>query len=495
MKYDVVIIGAGLGGLECGYTLSKNGMNVCVLEQSPVLGGCLQTFKRKGITFDTGFHYIGGLAEGQLLNHLFSYFDLMDLPWKKMDEDCFDEVILQGKSYAFANGYEHFVETLAKEFPNQKENLKKYIDVLSDIGRNIFKSFSPREAEEFYASPAFTTSAYDFLQSTIGDPTLRNVLAGTSLKLELHKELPLYIYAQINDSFIQSAWRIEGGGMQIADHLAKSIQQMGGTVRTKAQVTEIIEEDGQATRVLLSNGEEVEGCNFISNIHPALTLQLLKESKLVRNIYRKRISNMPNTFGMFTANIELQKDKVPYLNRNQYIYETDNLWNYAQHSPEAKTDGVLVSYQTPKQGETVTCNLDLLTPMTWQEVAQWEESCVMHRGESYIRMKEGKANQCIELASKHIPELKSAIVNIHTSTPLTYRDYTGTMHGSAYGLQKDYTKLAYTMLTPKTPLPNLYLTGQNLNLHGILGVTMTSFFTCGELLGMKKINQELGLNF
>jgi all-trans-retinol 13,14-reductase len=49
------------------------------------------------------------------------------------------------------------------------------------------------------------------------------------------------------------------------------------------------------------------------------------------------------------------------------------------------------------------------------------------------------------------------------------------------------------MLTPKTPIENLLLTGQNLNLHGILGVSMTSFFTCAEIIGMEKIREELGL--
>ena len=55
--YDVAVIGAGLGGLECAYLLAKKGMKVIVLEQNPVIGGCLQTFKRSGVTFDTGFHY------------------------------------------------------------------------------------------------------------------------------------------------------------------------------------------------------------------------------------------------------------------------------------------------------------------------------------------------------------------------------------------------------------------------------------------------------
>lgn len=495
MKYDVVIIGAGLGGLECGYTLAKNGLSVCVLEQCPVLGGCLQTFKRKGTTFDTGFHYIGGLGEGQHLNRLFNYFNLMDLPWKKLDEDCFDEVIIKGKSYAFANGYDRFIETLSKEFPHQKENLKNYVATIKEIGQNIFKSFEPRSAEEFYQSKAFTQSAYDFLNETISDPMLRNVLAGTSLKMELHPEkLPLYIFAQINDSFIQSAWRIEGGGMQIAQKLAQNITSLGGAVRTKAKVNELIEENGIITKAILTNGEEIEGTTFISNIHPVSTLELVKESKIIRNIYKRRINNIPNTYGMFTANIQVKEGTVPYLNRNQYIYETEDIWSYYQYNAARKTDCVLVSYQAPKSEEKTTCNIDLLTPMNWQEVIQWENTTLMKRGSEYEQMKEEKAMECIDIAAKRIPSLKANIEKIYTSTPLTYRDYTGTYQGSAYGIQKDYTKLAYTMLTPKTPIANLLLTGQNLNLHGILGVSMTSFFTCAEIIGMDKITEELKIH-
>ena len=77
-KYDVVIIGSGLGGLVCGYILSKFGYKVCILEQHTQIGGCLQTFRRSGVTFDTGMHYIGSLDPGQVLHTYFSYLGLLD---------------------------------------------------------------------------------------------------------------------------------------------------------------------------------------------------------------------------------------------------------------------------------------------------------------------------------------------------------------------------------------------------------------------------------
>lgn len=492
MKYDVAIIGGGLGGLECGYTLSKCGFNVCVLEQGNVLGGCLQTFKRRRTDFDTGFHYVGALDEGQSLRRLFDFFHLMDLPWHRLDADCFDEVIWNGERFRFVSGRDRFVEEFSSRFPHQRENLKKYMAALSDVGDNIFKSFDTAEAADFYQKPAFVNSAYDFLHETITDDKLRNVLAGTSLKMELHPNLPLYIYAQINDSFIQSAWRIEGGGQQIADHLAEHIRSFGGTVRTRARVTELLEKDGKLSGAIVNGGEIVEADTFISNVHPVATLDLVKESQTLKKIYRKRISSMPNTFGMFTANVKL-KEGVPYLNRNQYIYQTDDIWHYASSDTASQTTGALVSYQVPTNGAPFADNVDILTPMNWCDVERWKGTDVMRRGADYEDFKRNKLEQCVDLVDKYIHGFRDCVDSAYTSTPLTYLDYISTCEGSAYGLKKDHEKLMFTMLTPRTPLPNLLLTGQNLNLHGVLGVSMTSFFTCAELIGMEKVKSLLDI--
>ncbi|MGM9727218.1 MAG: phytoene desaturase family protein, partial [Prevotella sp.] len=89
-KYDVIIIGSGLGGLECAYILARRGMSVLVLEQAARPGGCMQSYQRGGLDFDTGFHYVGGLAEGQSMYDIFKYMGLMELPWQRLDADGFD---------------------------------------------------------------------------------------------------------------------------------------------------------------------------------------------------------------------------------------------------------------------------------------------------------------------------------------------------------------------------------------------------------------------
>ena len=103
MEKSVIIIGSGLGGLECGYILAKKGVRVTSLEQAAKPGGCLQSFRRGGHVFDTGLHYVGGLDEGQSLRPFFEYFGLMDLPWKQINPDCVDEIVIGGQSYPLAS--------------------------------------------------------------------------------------------------------------------------------------------------------------------------------------------------------------------------------------------------------------------------------------------------------------------------------------------------------------------------------------------------------
>ncbi|PKP15167.1 MAG: all-trans-retinol 13,14-reductase, partial [Bacteroidetes bacterium HGW-Bacteroidetes-23] len=132
-KYDVVIVGSGLGGLVSAIILAKEGKSVCVLEKNNQFGGNLQTFVRDKTIFDTGIHYIGGLSEGQNLHNYFSYIGIMEhLKLKKMDEDGYDIITFEGDSnqYPHAQGYENFVQQLLKYFPDEEEVLKEYCEKL-----------------------------------------------------------------------------------------------------------------------------------------------------------------------------------------------------------------------------------------------------------------------------------------------------------------------------------------------------------------------------
>ena len=95
---------------------------------------------------------------------------------------------------------------------------------------------------------------------------------------------------------------------------------------------------------------------------------------------------------------------------------------------------------------------------------------------------------------KIFPGFRSKIDRLYSSSPLTIRDYFGTKDGANYGTIRDCRHLAASLIAIRTKINNLLLTGQNINLHGILGVPITAIATCGELLGLEfllgKINKS-----
>lgn len=485
MKYDAVIIGSGLGGLECAHILSKAGMSVLLLERGTQAGGCLQSYRRLGLAFDTGFHYVGGLDEGQSLHSAFRHLGLLRLPWQRLDNH-FDRVTIGNQTFSFAQGYDAFVETLTVAFPAERDALNKYADMLKQCGEQQFDALNPQTGESSLLSRLFETSAYQYLTETFHDPLLINVLCGTSLKMELRKEsLPLFTFAHGNGSFIESSWRLKGDGSLIVNSLADGIRMHGGEIICNAEVRELVEKDGKLVHAVCSNGEIYEGTIFISNIHPAVTCNLVKQSSRMKKVYRSRITHLENTFGMFTVSLRIKPQTLRYFNWNQYIYKEPDVWTF--HLKNNPVSGVLVSCRIPEDGSKYVQQVDLLTPMNWSECEQWSHTEVGRRGEDYKAMKKRVADECITLAERFIPGLRDRITGYYTSTPLTYRNYTLTPEGSAYGLRKDFRNPIITLLSPRTPIPNLLLTGQNLMLHGLHGVTMTALFTCAEVLGKEPI--------
>lgn len=485
MKYDAVIIGSGLGGLECAHILSKAGMSVLLLERGTQAGGCLQSYRRHGLAFDTGFHYVGGLDEGQSLHSAFRHLGLLRLPWQRLDNH-FDRVTIGNQTFSFAQGYDAFVETLTVAFPAERDALNKYADMLKQCGEQQFDALNPQTGESSLLSRLFETSAYQYLTETFHDPLLINVLCGTSLKMELRKEsLPLFTFAHGNGSFIESSWRLKGDGSLIVNSLVDGIRMHGGEIICNTEVRELVEKDGKLMHAVCSNGEIYEGTIFISNIHPAVTCNLVKQSSRMKKVYRSRITHLENTFGMFTVSLRIKPQTLRYFNWNQYIYKEPAVWTF--HLKNNPVSGVLVSCRIPEDGSKYVQQVDLLTPMNWSECEQWSHTEVGRRGEDYKAMKKRVADECITLAGRFIPGLRDRITGCYTSTPLTYRNYTLTPEGSAYGLRKDFRNPMITLLSPRTPIPNLLLTGQNLMLHGLHGVTMTALFTCAEVLGKEPI--------
>jgi all-trans-retinol 13,14-reductase len=487
MKFDAVIIGSGLGGLQCGYILSREGFNVCIIEKNKQLGGCLQTFTRNGYRFDTGMHYFGGMDEGQVLHRFFNYFQLTrKVKLQRLDESAYDIVQFGDKQYRFSMGYERFTDTMLQYFPDEKGAIDQYVTKLKEINQSA-DLYNIREMNSMNPSyfEYFSQGMDHFLNTIITRPELKNVLLGISpLYAGVANRTPLYLPMIIHSSFIEGAYRFVDGGSQISDLLAGAIKEHGGTIISNARVTRLVSSGNQLHAVEINGGEQIEGKNFIANIHPKRLLDML-ESGQVKPAYRKRIFSMEETCGMFSLYLALHENTFEYINRNYYFYDNHDFWEGIPYNEHSWPQGYMVHFSPISHNPRYTNAVIVNTYMKWEEVKAWENTSVEKRGDDYKAFKKRKAEKLLSMLFRHFPELKKAIKSYYTSTPLTYRDYIGSFEGSVYGIQKDFNNPLKTLILPKTHIPNLFLTGQNMNIHGVLGVTIGSVLTCSELLGLK----------
>lgn len=492
-QYDIIIIGSGLGGLECGAILSKEGYNVCVLEKNEQFGGCFQTYQRKGHLLDTGIHYIGSLDEGQVMNQYFRYFGIMDkLKLRRMDEAAFDQIYYKDQTYSYAMGHDRFVETLSEAFPHERKNLQRYVGRLQEVGNLIGVDPLKKGIIAVEGMKHFGTSAAGMIEEITPNPDLRQVLAGSALLYGgLRESSTFYQHAMINNSYIEGAYRLVDGSMQVSHELIRVIRAHGGTVLNQSEVTRIIV-DGEKVQSVEINGEErMESNSVISNMHPQRTLALLDKSRCIKNAYLSRIHSLENTYGIFTLYLVMKPGSYAYQNRNLYLHGHNDVW-YDKELYPGRTTNCMISMQASSTGGAFADVISILTPMYMSELSAWQDTTPGCRGEDYRQFKQQKAQQVLRFIRQHGIGLEEHIESMYTTTPLSYRDYTGTVDGSAYGIIKPYRCPQIGFVSTRTKLGNLYLTGQNLNVHGALGVTLTAMITCADFLGQEYLAKKVG---
>lgn len=501
-KYDVVIVGSGLGGLVSAIILAKEGKSVCVLEKNNQFGGNLQTFVRDKTIFDTGIHYIGGLSEGQNLHNYFSYIGIMEhLKLKKMDEDGYDIITFEGDSnqYPHAQGYENFVQQLLKYFPDEEEVLKEYCEKLV-YACDSFPLYNLRN-NGGYQNEVLSINAKAQLDELTSNEKLKAVLAGSNfLYAGDDHRTPFYVHALSVNSYIQSSWRCLNGGSQITKQLIKQLKKHGGETYKHSEVVGFGYEDGKLVSAKTRSGNEYFGDIFISNIEPKTTLKLIGKDKF-RKPYYDRIQSLEAIIAPFSIYIVLKPECLHYRNYNNYhVKDATRIWKAAEYTQESWPECYMISMNVSEENQVWAESLTAITYMRFDEVEQWEntKNTVANkeeRGEAYEKFKNAKIEIFLKEIEKKIPNIRECIKSVHASTPLSYRDYIGGHNGNLYGYVKDSNNPMITFISPKTKIENLFLTGQSISMHGVLGVTIGAVVTCSEILGkeylVNKINSEL----
>ncbi|NOR59001.1 MAG: NAD(P)-binding protein, partial [Sulfurimonas sp.] len=115
----IAIIGGGLSGLLCALMLEKKGYSPTIYERLPKVGGVLDSFKRKKVLFDIGFHYSGALDKGQYLYEVMDDLSLLEQLKLEKYEANFDTLHVDDKTFIIPDGSENFKKKLQETFPEE----------------------------------------------------------------------------------------------------------------------------------------------------------------------------------------------------------------------------------------------------------------------------------------------------------------------------------------------------------------------------------------
>jgi len=499
MNKSVVIIGGGLGGLFAGAILAKEGLDVTIVEKNTTVGGGLQTFVRFGETFDTGMHVIGGMQEGGNIRKICKYLGILDkIHVKDVDPDCIDKLYFaeDKKEYKIAKGREKFVDSLAAYFPDQKDNLTRYVDAMFRLTEELDLFYlRPASNDIFMHSDDFMKSAEAFISSYITDERLCHIVAYMNPLYSGRGDMtPAYVHAIISVLYINGPSRFAGGSSLFADALKDVVTDNGGKVFVGEAVERINTEDKVIKSIVTSKGQELTADYYISAIHPCTLLKMFDDPKALPKSYRTRLEEIPNSYSAFTLNIKLKPNTFRYFNYTAYyMSKYSEIWNFGRMD-NGWPLGFL--YMTPpeiEQGEYST-KVIVTAPMAWDYVKQWEDTTVGRRGAEYEAWKEKCCELLLDCMEEIHPGFRNCVDKINTASPLTIRDYYGVKEGGMCGFSKDYKNIVLSQVPVVTKIPNLILTGQCNNLHGFCGVPLTAINTSEVILGRNYVINKISSN-
>ena len=476
------VVGSGPAGLTAAILLAQRGWQVTVFEQHYRAGGCLHRFFRKGVGFDTGFHYVGSADAGQSFGQVLRHLGVADrLSLRPMDPDGFDILRFPGLEFRVPRGVDRWAGRLGEAFPKEAAGVARYVAIhrecVAAYGLYSLDASVPPEA----ILPWESRSLRSVLEACFDDPRIQAVIAGHGAPLYGvgPSEAPFGLHAVVTDHFLGGASTIVGGGDRLAQVLAARLAELGGSVRLRSGVASILTEGGVAAGVGLESGESFAAELVVAAIHPKAVLAMLPAGA-VRPAYRERVESARSGMGHIGAYLEVEGDLS--------LFCAANLYRYASWDVDAGGDLPFWFLTAPgARGEDAGVVLGLF-PTEATRWETWAEDLGKRPGGSPKRPAayEAEKGRLLELflasVQAEFPTWK--IRGAEASTPLTMAHYTRGPQGATYGHHHAIDQMGRYRLPMLTRVRGLVQVGQAVAMPGICGAMMSAYLGVGGMDGL-----------
>lgn len=446
-EYDVVVIGAGMGGLTCGASLAKAGMKVLVCEQHSVPGGYCTSFKRKGFTFETSIHWLNQCAEGGLIYQTLEELGIQD-QIEFIQLDPVRRII--GKDYDLTVflDTQRLEDDLKRMFPAEAEGIHQFITDCTTLAK------SPEVMTQYLGKSS--QQVFDYL---FQDSKLKSILCSIAT-FPQWSVLPLMFsigWFSEKDYYFPK----RGGAQALAHLFGSTFQGYGGDLALKTMVKKIWIENGKASGVELQSGERIKSKYVVSNADARLTFLKLVGRELLDEEFIKDLLETeicPPVF-LVSLGVDMDLGKMGFNGAMITYNPSAELADLSTADPSRCGITIIIySLRDPSLAPPGKHTVSIGAMLPYEYMGNWGVDKQGRRGREYKKLKEQVADRLIASAENVIPGLSQHIVCKDIATPLTYERYTLNTRGAIMGW--DLTPQNFMKMRPQdTPIKNLYQAG------------------------------------
>lgn len=457
-RYDVVVIGSGIGGITAAALLAKAGQSVLVVERQDGPGGYAHSFQRGPYTFDPAVRWVG---DAGVFDHILTHLGVRDR-CNLLILESFYTAVFPDYRLDLPRGAEAYIEAHVREFPHEEKGFREFMEVCRIVHHEAHMLPPTLSLKMLDDTAARFPTLFKYIRSTLKevmdeyltDPRLKALCAAPWPYVGLAPyRLAFMTFAQFLFSHVDAVFYTEGSFQKLVDALAAAVELNGGEVVLRNHVSRILVEDGKAVGIALQDGEQIRAGTVISNADAFLTFnQLVGPDHLPASFLRNlnRLTHSLSAFNVYAAT-KLDIPKVAGRTAHEFFY-------YKSWDVDEVYEQILKGQPWGMFLTTPTCVDPTLAPpgehliiasamMPYDIGRPWEDE------------KDRYTEMLMDEIEQVLPGTRANLTFLEGATPLALERYTLNHKGSYVGW--DMTPEQSTSRRPhhQTPVPGLYLSG------------------------------------
>lgn len=443
-KYDVVIIGAGIGGLVCGSYLAKAGLRVLIIEKNPSVGGYCTSFRRGGFMFDSAVHSFGNFSETGAVNRIFRELSV-DKYIRILRSSPSDVVRIKSFYMEVDNDPVKTMDSMIRCFPMEAQNIISFFDYVRNAkALDCFIELKGKTFIDFLQTRFYDRKIIELLSFPLGNIGLSAGMVAAFSAIMLYR-----------DFIFDGGYYPEGGMQRLADVFSRIFSENGGELIKGVMVKTIIVKNGKTEGVICEEQTFICDC-VISNCDANETFfNLIGEDKISRELVTKVRSASPSV-SAYILYLGLRNDVGRFVKRCSTLWYFDDFSiNDEYEAVRAGNLRIPPSYflatfpslhdrRLAPEGKSV---MSLIVAAPFKTKDYWQST----RGEI--------ADALIDKVDRVIPGIKEAIEIKTDATPHTLYRYTLNSRGAMCGWESSLEQVYTNRISAKTEIEGLYLTG------------------------------------